>query len=183
MTLAYRHRAAGACLAWALLVLPGCEDDPPPPEPRELTREAVGHYCNMIVADHLGPKGQIFLRSRDEPIWFSSVRDTVAFTMLPEEPKDIAAIYVTDNARADWDAPGPGTWIDAREAWYVVGSGRVGGMGAPEAVPFSDRAAADAFALSHGGRAVAFTEIPESFILGGQAPPEHAMPDGEGHTH
>ena len=70
------------------------------PPPAELTREAIGYYCNMIVEDHSGPKGQIFLSDKSDPIWFSSVRDAIAFTLLPEEPKNIAAIYVNDMGAA-----------------------------------------------------------------------------------
>ena len=65
------------------LLLGACEDDDrvaEAPPPRDLTREAIGHYCNMIVVDHLGPKGQIFVRGVAEPVWFTSVRDTIAFT-------------------------------------------------------------------------------------------------------
>ncbi len=151
-----------------LLLLPACGEDQrvEAPDPQELTREAIGHYCNMIVEDHPGPKGQIFLTDRAEPIWFSSVRDTVAFTRLPEEAKNIAAIYVNDMGRASWAAPEAGTWIDARAAWYVIGSGRRGGMGAPETVPFSERPAAEAFAAEHGGTVVAFADIPADAVLG-----------------
>ena len=125
------------CLVAMLLAIVGCgEDEAAVPEPRALTADAIGYYCNMIVADHLGPKGQIILKSGDEPLWFSSARDAIAFTMLPEEPKDISAIYVNDMGRANWDAPEPDTWIDARVAWYVIGSNRVGGMGAARSRAF-----------------------------------------------
>ncbi len=136
------------------------------PAPRELTREATGHYCGMIVADHPGPKAQLFLRSRAEPVWFSSVRDAFAFKMLPDEPKDIAAIFVNDMGGAtDWQSPKPGTWIDARKAHFVIGSARRGGMGQQEAVPFSSAEAAKAFAAAHGGRVVAFDAVPRSYVL------------------
>ncbi len=136
------------------------------PTPEEITREAIGHYCSMIVADHPGPKAQLHLRYAAAPVWFSSVRDAVAYTLLPEEPKAIAAIYVNDMAKAaNWDSPEPGTWIDAREAWYVIGSDRRGGMGAPETVPFSDRDAASRFAANHGGRLVRWEEIPADYVL------------------
>lgn len=148
------------------------------PSPAELTREALGHYCNMIVADHPGPKGQIHLHDSDQPVWFSSARDTVAFTRLPEESKAIAAIYVNDMGQAtNWDSPEPGTWIKAEDAWYVIESARRGGMGAPEAVPFGARAAADEFATVHGGEVVAWAEIPDSYILEHEADPEMAMDD------
>jgi copper chaperone NosL len=155
----------GLAMVSALLV--GCDEDTVVPSPQALTRDAIGHYCNMIVADHLGPKGQIILKSHADPLWFSSARDAIAFTMLPGEAKDIAAIYVTDMARANWDSPEPDTWIEARAAWYVIDSTRVGGMGAPEAVPFSTKGTADAFAFDYGGTVVAFENVPEDFVLGG----------------
>ncbi len=152
----------------ALLLLPACGEEQAAdvPQPRELTRAAIGYYCNMIVQDHPGPKGQIFLSGRADPIWFSSVRDTIAFTLLPEEAKNIAAIYVNDMGQASWETPEAGTWIEVEKAWYVIGSDRRGGMGAPEAVPFAERAAAAGFAHRNGGRVVAFADIPTDAILG-----------------
>jgi len=162
----------------ALLLLPACGEERTAeiPSPSALTREATGYYCNMIVEDHPGPKGQIFLTGKADPIWFSSVRDTIAFTLLPEEPKAIAAIYVNDMSNASWETPESGTWIEAENAWYVIGSDRRGGMGAPEAVPFSERAAADAFVAAHGGKVVAFAGIPSDAILG--EVPEHGSMEG-----
>ena len=157
----------------AALLLTACDDGDQvaaKPAPQELTREAIGHYCNMIVADHHGPKAQLFLRDSDEPIWFSSVRDAIAFTLLPDEPKTIAAIYVNDMARASWAAPEEGTWIEAEGAHYVIESDRRGGMGALEAVPFGDKAAAERFIAQHGGRIVALAEVPEDYILSADEP-------------
>jgi nitrous oxide reductase accessory protein NosL len=167
--------------------LPGCGDaasSAAAPPPRELTGEATGYYCHMIVQDHPGPKGQIFVAGTPEPIWFSSVRDTLAFTMLPEEPKNLAAIYVSDMARADWDRPQPGTWLDARQAWYVLDSGKTGGMGAPEPVPFGSEGAARAFAELHGGYLLRFAEIPGEAVLGavhGAPGNAHARHPAHGH--
>jgi copper chaperone NosL len=140
-----------------------------PPAPYELTAEAVGHYCGMNLLEHKGPKGQIILASRSEPIWFSSARDAFSFTMLPEEAKDIRAIYVSDMAKApSWDNPGPANWVDARKAYFVIGSTKQGGMGAPETVPFSDRAAAEKFAAEHGGRVISFDQVPRDYVLGSE---------------
>jgi len=135
------------------------------PPPQELSREHIGYYCNMIVADHQGPKGQIHLSNGKQPVWFTSVRDTITFTLLPGEPKNIAVIYVNDMAKASWATPEAGTWIEARDAWYVIGSDRRGGMGAPEPVPFSDRQAAARFSESHGGSVVAYAELPPDYFL------------------
>ena len=145
------------------------------PEPAELKGEEIGYYCNMIVETHLGPKGQVFLANQEKPLWFTSARDTIAFTMLPEEPKNISAVYVSDMGKASWDHPEPGTWVEARSAWYVVGSGKVGGMGAPEPVPFAEKTKAEAFQAQHGGRVLSFEQIPQDEILNFElTAPDHA---------
>lgn len=153
------------------------------PEPVALTAEATGHYCGMNLLEHHGPKGQVFVTGIAQPVWFSSVRDTVAFTLLPEEPKAIAAIYVSDMAAAEsWEQPGSRNWIDARKAFYVIGSTRRGGMGEQEAVPFSTEAAARVFASDHGGAVVAFDKIPPAYVLGG-APATTGTPHPGQHRH
>ena len=135
------------------------------PSPQELSRDAIGYFCQMIVVEHKGPKGQIILRNQDEPLWFTSVRDTIAFTVMPGEPKNIAAIYVTDIGLASWDRPEAGTWVDGRKAWYVVNSDRNGGMGAPEFVPFSEKEDAVQFVSRHGGEIVDFNSLPKATFL------------------
>ena len=159
-----------APLLLASALISGCDGPATVDAPiiaHELDRDAIGYYCQMTVLDHTGPKGQVFLSDSDQPLWFTSVRDTIAFTRLPGEPKNIAAIYVTDVGRASWDSPEPGTWIDARQAVYVIGSDRLGGMQAPELVPFSERKAAESFVASHGGEIVAFDAIPMDSVLEG----------------
>jgi len=163
-------RFAFTAAVFATLMLTACSEEDAQqsvsvPAPDEITREDIGYYCHMIVADHLGPKGQVHIGGREEPVWFSSVRDTIAFTLLPEEPKNITAIYVNDMGRASWEQPEAGTWIDAREAWYVVGGDKAGGMGAPEVVPFAEKIGAEAFAHRHGGRVVALDDVPSDYVL------------------
>lgn len=137
------------------------------PAPQEPGAEAIGYYCGMAVAEHQGPKGHIFIEGRPQPIWFSSVRDTLAFTMLPEEPKNLAAIYVNDMGRStNWSQPEAGAWILAQDALFVAGSTATGGMGAREVVPFGDRAAAERFRSAHGGKIFRFGAVPEAFVLG-----------------
>jgi copper chaperone NosL len=163
-----------------MAALAACEQEvaDAPPKPYELTGDAIGHYCGMTVLEHAGPKGQIIVASRADPVWFTSVRDTVAFTMLPEEPKDIRAIFVSDMAKApSWDNPGPNNWIDARKAFFVIESRVKGGMGAAEAVPFSQRPDAEKFAAENGGRVVTFEEIPRDYVLGSDGTDE---PQGAG---
>lgn len=156
-------------LTWVLLGLlggkmQGAQAATPPPQ--EISADSVSEFCGMLMAEHSGPKGQIFVRDKDAPYWFSSVRDTIAFTILPEMPKNIAAIYVSDMARArNWDQLEPGAWIEAGKAWYVIGSRRRSGMGAEEAVPFGVQAAAARFAQENGGRVVRLKGIPNSYVL------------------
>ncbi len=154
-----------------VLALAGCGDDTSkaPATPHQLTADAVGYYCGMNVMEHPGPKGQIILASRSDPVWFSSARDAFSFTMLAEEAKDIRAIFVSDMARApSWDNPGAGNWIDAHQAFFVIASSKQGGMGAPETVPFSDSGAAEKFAAGHGGHVVRFADVPRDYVLGSE---------------
>ena len=178
-----RPRLTIAILA-GLLALGACQREAEaPPTPFAMTEDAMGRYCGMNILEHAGPKGQVILAKYDEPIWFSSARDAIAFTMLPEEPKDIRAIYVSDMAKAPtWDEPGADNWVDARQAFFVIGSNRKGGMGAAEAVPFSTEEAAKAFAGDHGGEVVRFDAVPRDYILEQQAGAGSAPgPSGEVH--
>lgn len=143
----------------------------------EASPGAIAEFCGMTLQQHPGPKAQLFVTSRARPYWFGSVREMFAFTMLPDEPKDIRAIYVTDLARArNWDFPEAGTWIDARAAVFVIGS-RNSHMDTDEAAPFGDVGAAAVFAAQNGGRLVRFAEVPQDYILGysGAAPPVRAV--------
>lgn len=179
------NRLAAACwlgLGLGLaLCLGACNDKQAAttPAPHPLTAEAIGHFCGMNVLEHPGPKGQAIVASLIEPIWFSSARDAIAFTMLPDEPKDVQAVYVSDMAKAaSFDKPGRDNWVDARKAVFVIGSHRKGGMGAEEAVPFSDRAAAERFASDNGGRLVTLAEIPRDYVLGSDDHADTAAPGG-----
>ncbi len=162
-------RIPGWAVALALVsVLAACNPDQKAalPQPQEPGSDAVGTICGMNLNEHHGPKGQVFVSDGDQPFWFSSVRD--AFTWLLVDDglgKTVAAIYVNDMGKAtDWANPQPGTWVEARHAWFVVASDRVGGMGGAELVPFGERAQADHFAAQHGGRVLAFQQINSSVL-------------------
>ena len=152
----------------ALLGLNACSEDPDIPEPISMTREAVGHYCNMIIVDHPGPKAQVFEDGIATPFWFSSVRDAVFYKSLPGEGTRIVVAYVQDSAViSNWfDPPADGPWIEITEAIYVINSSRRGGMGAKETVSFRTRDAAESFQTEFGGEVVAFTEIPGEYLTG-----------------
>lgn len=159
--------AASIFLIAATLVSAGCrEETAAVPTPFPMTAEAIGRYCGMNILEHSGPKGQVIVAHLIDPIWFSSARDAVAFTMLPEEPKDIRAVFVSDMGKAaSWESPGEDNWVEVSKAYFVIGSDKKGGMGTDEAVPFSVKTAAVAFATEHGGKIVRFSDIPREYVL------------------
>lgn len=151
------------------LALAACKEDVVQDvSPVTLNPQAVGHYCQMELLEHDGPKGQAHLAGLPgAPIFFSQVRDAVAYMRMPEQSHAILAVWVNDMgaAGATWAKPGVDNWIKAQDAIYVVGAAVKGGMGAPELVPFSDTALANAFANANGGAVMGFTEIPDAAVL------------------
>jgi len=159
-----------SALLLATIALIGCKDDDvavEKPGPIAMTEEAVGYYCNMNILEHAGPKAQIHLSFIEFPIWFSQVRDAIAYTRLPEETQEVAAIYVHDMSKAaSWEAPGDDAWIDIQQAFFVIGSKMAGGMGAPETIPFGSQQDAREFASKNGGKVVKLADIPDAYVLG-----------------
>ncbi|HSF92599.1 MAG TPA: nitrous oxide reductase accessory protein NosL [Paracoccaceae bacterium] len=151
--------------AFAALSLAACKEDSAMlPQPVEMSAEAVGFYCQMDLLTHDGPKGQIHLSGLPEPIFFSQVKDTIAYLHMPEQSHDVLVAFVQDMSNAQSWAK-PGAWIAAHEALYVTGSDQMGGMGAPEFVPFSQEAAANAFIAKHGGTLQRYDEIGTADVL------------------
>lgn len=142
--------------------LMGCQENTAAlPEPAALTEEAVGVYCGMILTEHAGPKAQVFEKYKKDPHWFTSVRDAINYLTLPGEAQDAVVVYVHDMGRASsWEKPQKdGIWITANEAFFVVGSRKLGGMGMPELVPFGKKEQAEIFAAEHGGRVTQIADI------------------------
>jgi copper chaperone NosL len=80
----------------------------------------------------------------------------------------VRAVYVQDMSEADWDQP-RGQWIDARRAFFVVGSRRHGSMG-PTIASFSLAADARAFAGEYGGEVLPFDAVTaDNAVLDGGA--------------
>lgn len=162
----------GRRLPWLIVVLAvglsACKDDAvEKPVAQRLTPEALGHYCQMEVLEHDGPKAQVHLAGFEAPVWFAQVRDAIAYMRLEEQSHPVAAIYVSDMANASsWAEPGIDNWVDAEAAFFVVGSTATGGMGAPEVVPFGDETAAQNFRNTRGGEVVRLEGIPTSAVLG-----------------
>ncbi|MCF3595518.1 nitrous oxide reductase accessory protein NosL [Rhodobacteraceae bacterium LMO-12] len=156
-------------LGFAALALAACQEEEAkaPPAPTELTETALSYFCQMDVAEHGGPKGQIHLDGHPQPLFFAQVRDLVAYIKSPERDAMITAIYVSDMGVAEtWAEPGSTNWIPAEAAFFVVGSEVAGGMGAPEIVPFSDHERAQDFIAQYGGEAMRLPDIPDEAALG-----------------
>ncbi len=116
------------------------------------------HVCGMLIARFPGPRGEAYVSRRERPLKFCSTRDLFAWLLQPETAAVVQSVYVHDMAQTDWAHPEDTRLIDARSAWYVVGSERLGAMG-PTLVPFAEPAAAQAFANSYGGQLLRFDEI------------------------
>lgn len=152
----------------AAVLLAACQqEEAKAPDPVDMTADALSYFCQMTVAEHGGPKGQIHLEGMPAPLFFAQVRDMVAYLKSPERDANITAIYVSDMATApSWEEPGVSNWIAAEGAIYVIGAGVAGGMGAPEIVPFADAAGAQEFVIRYGGIALPYSEIPDDAALG-----------------
>jgi len=153
--------------ALAALLVAGCREEPStPPGPVAMTPEALGHYCQMNLTEHPGPKAQVHLEGMAAPLFFSQVRDAIAYQRMPEQSHAIRGIYVSDMGRAQsWASPGVDNWIAVDKAVFVVDSKKVGGMGVTELIPFSDKAAASDFIAKHGGSIRDLREIPDEVVL------------------
>jgi copper chaperone NosL len=116
------------------------------------------HVCGMLISRFPGPKGEAYVTHEPQALKFCSTRDLFAWLLQPETAAVVEAIYVHDMADTDWNHPDDRHLIDARTAWYVVGSSRRGAMG-PTLASFAKRADAEAFARQYGGRVLPFEAI------------------------
>ncbi|WP_345742046.1 nitrous oxide reductase accessory protein NosL [Sulfitobacter geojensis] len=154
---------------FVLLTLGACKEElVQDTSPLPLTVDAVGHFCQMNVFEHEGPKAQVHLGGLPQlPLFFSQVRDVVAYTRLPEQTHEVLAIWVNDMGAqgATWTEPGTTNWIAADAAHFVVGSRVKGGMGTPEIVPFADVTKANLFVAKNGGQVMRLAQIPDAAVL------------------
>ncbi|MGH1457823.1 MAG: nitrous oxide reductase accessory protein NosL [Paracoccaceae bacterium] len=176
--------AKSACLSRfgaviAALALAACRQEvADAPAAIELSADAAGYYCQMTLLDHQGPKGQIHLDGMPAPLFFSQVKDTIAYLHMPEQSHAVRIAYVQDmSGAATWEKPGP--WMPARAAYYVIGSDALGGMEAPEFVPFSVQEEAERFAKAHGGTLRQYDQITRGEALAPTQAPAAAGADND----
>jgi copper chaperone NosL len=159
------------CAATAALALAGCARKDAAADagkPQEIAAQSSCSLDGMLLADYPGPKGQVIYKGDSQVNWFCDSVELLNTLLKPEQVRPLLAAHVQDMAKADWDKP-VGHWIDARQAFYVLGSKRHGSMG-PTAASFADAAAAQAFVGQWGGRVLRYAEIkPEMVDLSGGA--------------
>ena len=152
----------GARILWTLALLTGLlpawagEVNTPSPGPRDLCP-----VCGMLVAKYPSWAATVLYRD-GHAHHFDGAKDL--FKYLLNMPKyapghaqaDIAAIGVTEYYGV--------TKIDARAAWYVIGSDTPGPMG-HELVPLKTQAEAEEFLKDHHGkRIVRFDEVTPALL-------------------
>lgn len=159
-----------AALAAGLLAAcgPGGSDGAKQLAAVEIDQSTACSLDGMLLADYPGPKAQIFYTDRPEPEFFCDTVEMFGIYLKPEQVRPVKAIFVQDMGKADWNQP-RGAWIDAKTAWYVLGSSRHGSMG-PTIASFAQQADAQKFAQANGGKVLAFDAItPDMAVLDGGA--------------
>jgi copper chaperone NosL len=165
----------------ALLLLGACgpDDSVSLPKPLEPDAQSIAYFCHMNLTEHDGPKGQAFIRGQDKPFWFASAGE--AFTFLETEVHGgaLQVVYVNDMGQGSWEHPAPGAWVDIHKASFVIGGNIPTAMeeDGPGAVPFAEKAAAEAYAKQNGGTVVDFDAAAKALSI------DHPHSDDHGDDH
>ena len=123
------------------------------------------HLCGMLITNFPGPKGELYRRDRAGKVHkFCSTRDMFSFYLDPENKRNVTTIYVHDMSKMPWDEPDDGYFIDAKIAWFVVGSVKTGAMGKTLA-SFSKQRDALAFAQEFGGDVLDFSQVDQTSLM------------------
>lgn len=131
------------------------------------------HVCGMTITRFAGPKGEVITEKEQTVHKFCSTRDMFAWVLQPENVMRKHTLYVHDMSQTEWASPDDTALIDAREAFYVVGSERKGAMGQTLA-SFSTEAAAQDFMMEYGGEVLQHDGITLEHL-------NTAMPKGDMH--
>lgn len=152
-------RIAG-CIA-VMLLLGACSKAVPQAVAQEPTSETACALDGMTLKDYPGPKAQIHY-AEGKPDFFCDMMELFSVVLAPEQKRRVAAMFVQDMGKTDWDHP-TANWIDAKTAVYVVGSKKRGSMG-PTIGSFSNAQDAEAFAKKEGGKILRFDQITADMV-------------------
>jgi copper chaperone NosL len=130
------------------------------------------HVCGMVITDFPGPKGAAVGAGGVKK--FCSPAEMLGWWLQPENHRADVKLYVHDMGRSHWDAPDDAHLIDARSAYFVIGSGLKGAMGVVLA-SFSDPQAAEKLASDTGGRVLRLEDIDQKLLgqVSAMAPMNH----------
>lgn len=126
----------------------------------EVPKEVKCPVCGMFVAKY--PKWVAHLEANGKNYYFDGVKDMMKFYIFdvdfPFERNKITQIEVTDFYTLQA--------IDAKKAFYVIGSDVYGPMG-NELIPFLTKEAAENFMRDHRGeKIILFDEITPHLVMG-----------------
>src|SRR5690606_34341543 len=107
-------------------------------------------------------KAQVHYANQAHPSFFCDTVELFNVLLAGEQVRAVRAVYVQDMGAADWNAP-QGHWIDAKAAYYVLGSKRHGSMG-PTIGSFAQEADAAKFAAEYGGQVLRFADVKPDMV-------------------
>lgn len=139
---------------------------------QEITAGTSCSLDGMSLADFPGPKAQIHYAT-GEPDFFCDTVEMFSIYLNPEQKKHITGIFTQDMGKTDWEKP-QGNWIDAKQAFYVLGSKKTGSMG-PTLAAFSRQQDAEKFSQEFGGKVLHFDQVTPDMadLTGGVVHDEH----------
>ncbi len=143
--------------ALLLSALSACQPDIQPIAAQDFDQATTCSLDGMSLADYPGPKAQVLYQGATHPEFFCDTVEMLNILKNPDEARRVKAVYTQDMGKADWQTP-RGHWIDARSAFYVIGSKKHGAMG-PTIASFAVRAEAEKFVAAEGGDVRSFDAV------------------------
>jgi len=116
------------------------------------------HLCGMMITEFPGPKGEVYRKEGGSVKKFCSTRDMLSYYLDPENKRNVSQLFVHDMSKMPWGKTNDSYFIDAKKAWFVAGSSKMGAMGKTLA-SFSKKDDAQAFAKEFGGKVLSFEQI------------------------
>ncbi|WP_126454894.1 nitrous oxide reductase accessory protein NosL [Sulfuriflexus mobilis] len=151
-----------AALLVTSMIVSGCDKADQPDSSQVLEKISAGdecHVCGMEIIGFPGPKAQAFVRHQNAPLKFCSTIELFAWLLQPDTKAILHSAYVHDmGAAGSWDKPSDEHYVNAHQAWYVVGHSRLGAMGLTLA-SFQKKQDAENFIEQYGGRLLDFNAI------------------------
>lgn len=145
--------AAGLLLAtllvWGAMAGAGTEGEQLPPPLEKIDQREKCPVCGMFVARYPSWVSQLHLAG-GETHYFDGMKDLLAYYFNPaafggRPDPELKAIWTKDYYTLEW--------LEARRAYFVVGSTVFGPMG-HEFIPLASRAAAESFLRDHQGKEI-----------------------------